>query len=402
MTTINKKKLYIVSEFVDEKTNSTGYFWFKIINGLSEKLEDINVISLDQSCQKAVYQNNKVVYLPVKGSKSSVSGGFARKLLDNIVLSFKFSFKILRFVRSKAVVFSGTNPSMLVLFIAVLRPLIRFRWVLLVNDIFPENLAPAQLLTSESFIFKITKYLFDFAYSRADRIIVIGRDMQKLVDKKTNNRSRTRYIPNWVDLDDISVASKNTYQPFSQMSFEDKVVFQFFGNMGAVQGLDILLAAIAKTKNTKAKFVFIGSGLGIDLVNEFIKKNPFLDVELHPPISFKDNNIGLNACDIAMVSLAPGMSGLAVPSKAYFSLAADKPIFVIGDLDAELDLLLKENEGIGWYCSSYSSGDIAKMLDNICDQDLTKYRNKPRSIIKDNYSYHSSIAQYLKVLNELG
>ena len=231
---------------------------------------------------------------------------------------------------------------------------------------------------------------------------MIGRDMQKLVDKKTDNMGRTRYIPNWVDLDDISVVSKNTYQPFSQTSFEDKVVFQFFGNMGVVQGLDILLAAIAKTNNTKAKFVFIGSGAGIDLVAEFMKTNPIQDVELHPPISFKDNNVGLNACDIAMVSLAPGMSGLAVPSKAYFSLAADKPIFVIGDLDAELDLLLEENECIGWYCSSYSIGDIAKMLDDICDLDLSKYRNKPRNVIKNNYSYDSAISQYIKILNELG
>jgi glycosyltransferase involved in cell wall biosynthesis len=402
MTSMNHKKLYVVSEFVDEKTNSTGYFWFKIIKGLSEQLDDINVISLDQSCQNAFCENNQVVYLPVKDAVSSVSGGFVGKLLDNIFLSFKFSLKIFRFVRNKDVVFSGTNPSILVLFIAVLRPLIRFRWVLLVNDVFPENLVPARLLSSESFIFKIIRYLFDCAYRRADRIIVIGRDMQKLVDKKTDNMGRTRYIPNWVDLDDISVVSKNTYQPFYQMSFEDKVVFQFFGNMGVVQGLDILLAAIAKTNNTKAKFVFIGGGAGIDLVAEFIKKNPFKDVELHPPVSFKDNNVVLNACDIAMVSLAPGMSGLAVPSKAYFSLAADKPIFVIGDLDAELDLLLEENEGIGWYCSSYSIGDIAKMLDNICDLDLSKYRNKPRSIIKNNYSYDSSISQYLKILNELG
>ena len=402
MTIMNNKKLYVVSEFVDEKTNSTGYFWFKIIKGLSEQLDDIKVISLDQSCQSAVCQNNKVVYLPVKDTTSSVSGGFVGKLLGNIVLSFKFSLKIFRFVRNKDVVFSGTNPSILVLFIAVLRPLIRFRWVLLVNDVFPENLVPAKLLSSESFIFKIIRYLFDCAYRRADRIIVIGRDMQKLVDKKTDNMGRTRYIPNWVDLDDISVVSKNTYQPFSQTSFEDKVVFQFFGNMGVVQGLDILLAAIAKTNNTKAKFVFIGSGAGIDLVAEFMKTNPIQDVELHPPISFKDNNVGLNACDIAMVSLAPGMSGLAVPSKAYFSLAADKPIFVIGDLDAELDLLLEENECIGWYCSSYSIGDIAKMLDDICDLDLSKYRNKPRNVIKNNYSYDSAISQYIKILNELG
>ena len=154
---MNHKKLYVVSEFVDEKTNSTGYFWFKIIKGLSEQLDDIKVISLDQSCQSAVCQNNKVVYLPVKDTTSSVSGGFVGKLLDNIVLSFKFSLKIFRFVRNKDVVFSGTNPSILVLFIAVLRPLIRFRWVLLVNDVFPENLVPAKLLSSESFIFKIIK-----------------------------------------------------------------------------------------------------------------------------------------------------------------------------------------------------------------------------------------------------
>ena len=110
-------------------------------------------------------------------------------------------------------------------------------------------------------------------------------------------------------------------------------------------------------------------------MREFIKKNPFKDVELHPPIDFKDNNIGLNACDVAMVSLAPGMSGLAVPSKAYFSLAADKPIIVIGDHDSELKALIEDNTGIGWYCYSHNSSEVAKLIDKICDLDLSKFNN---------------------------
>ena len=86
-------KLYIVSEFVDQNTNSTGYFWFKIIKGLSSQLKNINVISLGQSCRKAVTENNNVAYLPIKDAIVSKNRGFVGKLLVNISLSFKFSFK---------------------------------------------------------------------------------------------------------------------------------------------------------------------------------------------------------------------------------------------------------------------------------------------------------------------
>ena len=241
----------------------------------------------------------------------------------------------------------------------------------------------------------------DFAYKRADRIIVIGRDMQTVVEKKTNNQVCVDYIPNWVDLDDVCVLSKYNFMPFCKENLENRVVFQFFGNMGVVQGLDILLSAISKTKNKKAKFVFIGSGSGGDLITEFLETNPCQDVTIYPSIEFNDNNIGLNACDIAIVSLAPGMSGLAVPSKAYFSLAADKPIFVIGDKGAELELLIKDNSNIGWYCASYNTTEVANMFDEICEIDLSKYHNKPRSVIANKYNYNAAKAQYVAIINEL-
>ena len=37
----------------------------------------------------------------------------------------------------------------------------------------------------------------------------------------------------------------------------------------------------------------------------------------------------LNACDIAMISLIPGMKGAGVPSRMYNAMAAGKPIIAI-------------------------------------------------------------------------
>ena len=392
-----KNKIYVVSEFVDKKTNSTGYYWYKTIKGISRKKNNISVISLSESCDKAVNENNKVSYIPVKNRSRNLGTGFAKKLIENFIVSFLFTLKIAKHAGKNDVVFSGTNPSLIVLFISILKIFKRFKWVVLINDVFPENLVPAKLISKNSFIYKFIISLFNFAYKKADKIIVIGRDMRELIAKKTNNLSDIKYISNWVDLKDISSNKSKAFED----SFEDKVVFQFFVYMGIVQGLDILLESISKTKNKKAKFNFIGNGSGAEDVKQFILHNPHIDISLLPPIPFKHNNEGLSACDIAMVSLTEGMSGLAVPSKAYFSLAADKPIFVIGDKGSELELLINENDFIGWYSSSFNSTEIAESIDKICDLDRSKFINKPRELINIKYNYNDAINEYISVINSL-
>ncbi len=393
-----KNKIYVVSEFVDKKTNSTGYYWYKTIKGISRKKNNISVISLSESCDKAINENNKVSYIPVKNISRNLGTGFIKKLIDNFIVSFKFTLKIAKHARKNDIVFSGTNPSLIVLFISILKIFKRFKWVVLVNDVFPENLVPAKLVSKNSFLYKFIIGLFNFAYKKVDKIIVIGRDMRDLIAKKTNNLSNIKYISNWVDLKDIS---PNFQSKALEVSSEEKLVFQFFGNMGIVQGLDILLESISKTKNKKAKFNFIGNGSGAEGVKQFILHNPHIDISLLPPIPFKHNNEGLFACDIAMVSLTEGMSGLAVPSKAYFSLAADKPIFAIGDKGSELELLINENDFIGWYSSSFNSAEIAKSIDKICDLDLSKFINKPRELIDTKFNYNDSINEYISVINSL-
>jgi glycosyltransferase involved in cell wall biosynthesis len=396
----DSRRLVVLSEFVDATQNSTGYYWAKIVEGLAREFDKICVICPRSSYERIAERSPKVIYAPFRDRSYNKNNLFSR-FFGQFIQTLHFCATLISQVKSGDVVFSGTNPSLSIFFIAKIKLFINFRWVLLVHDVFPENLAAARVVRKGGFLYSILKSLFDNAYSSADTLIAIGRDMQELLIEKSRNRSKVVYIPNWVDPADIDVGSRDSSKLLEGRQWMNKVVFQFFGNLGRVQGLDNLLAALRQVRNARAAFIFIGSGSEQDMISRFIEENPRLDIVHAAQLSFADNNIGLSACDIAMVSLDAGMKGLAVPSKAYFSLAADKPLLVISDEDSELHRLLSEERSLGWFCKCGSPSALANLIDVICELDLSELRGKPRLVLINKFGYSNAIKHYAQCINEL-
>jgi colanic acid biosynthesis glycosyl transferase WcaI len=71
------------------------------------------------------------------------------------------------------------------------------------------------------------------------------------------------------------------------------------------------------------------------------------NITLLPPRPRSEQNEFLNACDVAILSLVPGMLGLAVPSRTYNLMAAGKPIIALVSGCSEVAMVVRE-EGIGW------------------------------------------------------
>ena len=126
-----------------------------------------------------------------------------------------------------------------------------FKWMLLVHDVFPENLIAAKVFESKSLLYRSVKYLFDKVYSSADTLIAIGRDMQILLKIKTKSINRIEYVPNWVDPNDVYPLTRDCSGLIHNHGFDGKVVFQFFGNLGRLQGIQNLLNAILLVENEK-------------------------------------------------------------------------------------------------------------------------------------------------------
>ena len=125
-------------------------------------------------------------------------------------------------------------------------------------------------------------------------------------------------IPNWADLEDIAPSDRQENALLSTLGIADRFVVQYSGNIGRTHGIDTLLSAADRLRDDRVQFLFIGDGA-----------------------------TSLNACDVAVVSLAPGMSGVSVPSRMYNILAAGKPIVAVADDESELARVVRE-EQVGW------------------------------------------------------
>lgn len=394
-------QVFIVSEYVGADQNSTGFFWSKIVNKIGAELGGVTVIYPGAENHSDFFESPKIKEVAFTSLKFNKN-----KLLFRLVGQFcqvmGFCWHILRNVKKNDVVLSGTNPALLLMVIPLLKLIKGFKWGVLVHDVFPENLIPAGIIKSSSPVYPVINRLFSSIYNSAELLIVIGRDMQELVGLKVKNPSKVVFVPNWADEKEVFPLPRHDAPFLKELGWQKKVVFQFFGNIGRLQGIENILESIALVEDDRAAFIFIGDGALVAKVKEFVKNNPRKNVAYAGSIPLKDKNQGLAAADVALITLEKGMLGLGVPSKAYFSLAADKPLLAVMDDDAEISRVIREN-GVGWQCKPADPRALADVIATICNSDLAALTGCSLAVFRENYAEDLALNKfYAHVANLIG
>ncbi|MCF3107513.1 glycosyltransferase family 4 protein [Niabella sp. CC-SYL272] len=390
------KKLWIISELFFPEETSTSFILTKIANKLAEKYS-VEVICGEPVYDKKKSPSNKNFYLDNKiqvNRLSSFKGNKDRpffRMLRFILLSFRFFITTLIKTKKGDIVFTVTNPAPFILLVALLRKIKKFKLIILIHDVFPENTIPAGMIRSpETLYYRILKRLFDRAYAGADKLIVLGRDMLQVVQEKVSpykHQPQLLVIENWGDAANIHPRNKEEVIGADSPILR-KIVFQYAGNLGRVQGLMELLEVIRKIKNDHLAFQFIGTGAMKPAMIRYVNQHQLANVQFGDAYSRDDQNTILNSSDIAIITLAKGMYGLGVPSKTYNVLMAGKPILFIGEKESEIGLLIKE-AAIGY---SFEHSDTPGLLDffNKCDSgrllELKKMGQNARDYALKNYS----------------
>jgi glycosyltransferase involved in cell wall biosynthesis len=94
------------------------------------------------------------------------------------------------------------------------------------------------------------------------------------------------------------------------------------------------------------------------------------------------------------------MLGLGVPSKSYFSMAANKPLLAIMDSESEVADMINTHH-IGWVVPPNNEYLLAKQLDEIV---LAKHQysfNSSRKILNEFYSERVAMDKILKIIRKL-
>ena len=108
----------------------------------------------------------------------------------------------------------------------------------------------------------------------------------------------------------------------------------------------------------------------------------------------------LGSCDIALITLADEMYGLAVPSKSYNIMAAGKPILYIGNSGSEIWKVVSDNK-IG-FCFQWTEKErLIEFLNNLSTSQLETLRemgNRARKLAEYSYSESVILGKYLDII----
>lgn len=388
------KKTYLLTEYFHQNQNTTGYLFHKLFIHLKKIYgSDLSLIIKEDKDNDVIDLDSIIVKNSNLNKKNLI-----QRLFFEFIISFRFFVQIVKNVKKDDLVFTGTTPIFLLVVVFLAKKIIGFKWVLLVHDVFPENLVAAKVLKKDNFVYRLLKKIFDKFYASADKLIVIGQDMKDLVDAKTQ-KTNSVVIQNWIDEHDIQVQEKGSNEILKKLNWENESpVFQFFGNIGRVQGIDNIINAIKLIDDTqRPKFLFMGDGAYATQLDDALKKLNDPNVQYIGSVKQSEKSNGLNAGDIAIVTLAEGMLGLGVPSKAYFSMAANKPILAIMNEQSEVACMIKQYN-IGWVVPPEHPELLAKTIIEIVDSYNSDTLASARDVLIENYAEPVAMKKIEEVL----
>ena len=400
-----RQRIILVTELFYPEETSTAHIVTKIANKLLcdfDMLIFTGPISYEgrinlNSTKPTVNETNIERLQIFAPSKNSLLGRIFRFLL----LTIGLGWKILLRSRRTDIVFAVSNPAPLLVALAMVRVLRRFRLVFLVHDVFPENAVAAGIVSSDNLFYSLVKRVFNWAYASANAVITIGRDMSEVLAKKIPTRAkRITLIENWADYP-LAKQIPRDQSMIKFMGLSNQIVIQYAGNLGRAQGLLEFLSLISFIENDVVRYVFRGSGALSSVLAKVIKvRNNIL---LENPYPRTDQNQILAACDIALVILGPQMFGLGVPSKTYNMMAAGKPILFIGPKNSEIYRLVRDND-IGWAFDWGEEEKIISLIESFSTEQLplfAKMGEEAKLLAEKSYSEAVQLDKFRKLFHTL-
>jgi glycosyltransferase involved in cell wall biosynthesis len=287
------------------------------------------------------------------------------------------------------------------MFLAYIRIFKKFKFIVFVHDIFPENLLVSHIISRRSLLYKISTKIFNYAYRKADLLITCGRDMQKTIIQKIKNKNKVLFIPNFCDNDLLYPVNKKENIIIQNLNLYDKLVVFFTGNIGRMQNIDYLIETAELLKDDDLiSFLFIGNGVYQNKVENYSKKNK--NVFFVPAMERRDAIVFLNAGDVGISTLLPHMMGVGVPSKTYSYMATGKPIIAVMDTDSEIAMMVQEEEN-GWVVEASNPKQLASLLKQLKEVPgiIKEKGRKSFELSRTKYSVENITVQYVDAILNL-
>ncbi len=403
-----KSAIWIVSELYHPEETSTGYFLTRIAEGLARRYP-VRVL-----CGQPTYAARGIraprreirdgVFVERCSATCLAKDVMLFRVINWITISLSFFLHaVLRFGRGDRVLVV-TNPPTLPFLILLGCRLRGAKCVLLVHDVYPDILIALRVLAKDALHTRLAARGVRWLYAGVDRIVVLGRDMYALVCQRLGaDHSKVIIVPNWADVDDILPGRREDNPLLRGLGLDKKFVIQYSGNMGRTHGIELLVEAARRLQDCDGiHFLLIGWGGKKRWLEKAVSREGLKNVTVLDYLPREELSGSLNACDVAVVALIPGMMGVSVPSRMYNILAAGKPIIAITDEGSELARMIQE-EGVGWVVPTDQADRFMEtlLLAEERQSVLALMGERARGVAERKYTFAKAISGYYALMEGL-
>ncbi len=303
----------------------------------------------------------------------------------NAALFVVKAFFIVLFGRKRDVVWTGTMPP--VVQAALLSRAAKLRgakFLYHMQDIHPEITSVADRELRLGIIGKFMRWLDVRSLNRTDHAVVISPDMADVLQRRGATPKEVHVLRNFA-LGDEALDQTVPLRPAPDAR---ALRFVFAGNIGRFQNLEALVDAFARLDPNDTELVIVGDGRAKPALQARVKANGIRNVTFRDHMSETEVFEFLLQQDVGLISLAPGLSNYAFPSKLWTYLAAGLPVFSMVEAESDLaNFLTHHNVGssLPWDRPTQElSAALRATSDRIRSAD---FRQAPRTL------YHRSSAR---------
>lgn len=407
-----KKKLLIYAHYYYPDVASTGQILKELAEGMVNEFE-ITIICVVPSYTgkiAAEYKTNWMYREEINGVKvirvrvPEFSKNSKRSRIINILAYFLGAMIATWKVGKMDYVYSISQPPILGGLIGVWgKWMKRAKYIYNIQDFNPEQTV-AVGYSKNQLILRAMLWFDKFSCTRADKVIVVGRDMVETLKGRFNGKKVPNhvFINNWIDEKEIYplpadhekvVAFKEKY------GLLNKFIIMYSGNLGLYYDLENLMDVIKRFKGRDdIAFAFVGDGSIRDKLVRYKVEHDLRNVIFIPYQDKSELVYSLNAGDVHLCVSAQGIKGVSVPSKLYGICGTQRPVLAVLEPGAEARLIIEDTQ-CGYVTEPGNYNEVEAMIKRILDEKasikIADMGKRGRMYLEKNLTKNISIKKYI-------
>ena len=213
------------------------------------------------------------------------------------------------------------------------------------QDLFPDTLIKIKGYSERNPLIKFLRMMERKVYKGNTRIVTISNEMKETIKSQGCTGDKIDVIYNWADTIGTHHVEREENQLMDELGIDkSKFIVSYAGDIGLFQGWPVILEAIkiVGQKNKDIHFAIIGSGSYKEKMETQVREEGIDNISIHPlqPASRLSEIYSIG--DLELVSIEPGLSKMALPSKTFVIMAAGSPLLSLVDQSSDIAQLIKE------------------------------------------------------------